>query len=186
MMITGPGSCSGLPSYLRAPLSCRWFRGYLKKLASRKFLKIAGVRGVEDTRRPQPTEATKQGSERLTETEARNTERTGIRARSSAYALCLWSLVFLCDSPQRKQGLSLTPFACAWDLLILLDCQVQLWLEGLRASFYILFGILGGGISLGGLLFSPPPTEGNRSWSAGERKLGKEGIGVGGEPEVRV
>lgn len=57
-------------------------------------VKILGAKGMEDTRRTQPTESTKQGAYGLTETEAACTGPAGVCIRSLLYVVAV-SLVFL-------------------------------------------------------------------------------------------
>lgn len=63
----------GTDAETHSKISCR-AQGTCKRREGR----IVGARGVEDTRRTQPTESTKQGSEGLTETKAGVREPAGV------------------------------------------------------------------------------------------------------------
>lgn len=90
--------------------------------------RAVGTRVVEDTRKTQPTEWTKRGSQGITET---GVELTWDCARSSAYILWLCSLVFLWDSSQWEWGHFLTLFPALGTLFILPGHLVQSWYEGM-------------------------------------------------------
>jgi hypothetical protein len=113
---------------------------------------------MEDTRRPWPTESTKQGSYGFTETEAASTESALVCPRFSEYMYD--SYCGKCIS---------TSFACSWDSFLLIGLSSLASIEGLSpcliVSCFVLFGCCF--FSLGDLLFSEEGTEGiyrKRMW----------------------
>lgn len=90
----------------------------LRKLLGRRG-RIAGARGVKDTRRMWPTGST-EGSQGLTETEVAITEPAWVSTRSSANVVVL----LLLDSYSRSR-MSLTLSCSLGTPFLLLGCLIQ-------------------------------------------------------------
>ena len=81
----------------------------LRESCRSSFCRTCRSQRVNYTKR-KPTESSNQGLLGFTETKATTKDPVWFWPRSSAYILWLYSLVFLWDSQQQEQGLSLTLF----------------------------------------------------------------------------
>ena len=92
-------------------VSIKSLHSELRESCRRGGRKIVRARGDGGHQEKKPSESTKQGAYKLTETEAASTEPTWVYTSSSAYVLA-W---YLYEIPDRENNWVSDSHACSWD-----------------------------------------------------------------------